>query len=230
MSPLCTQRWGLTVRCLRYMSNKNTKNIECELHVGYARVWRWCDVCRARFTHVWRSFGVNNKSYIIDHDIDVLALTETWLTKSSRDEKWITTVTPSGYSFVNVPRSQGSGGGVAMIHKTSLNITLQSEECKSTLASFEQLACKMSVNSLVVDLVFVYRPPPSRKKQTDPKPILWRICWFSQQRSYVKQPGAHRRRYQYSMELWLWRSEAYQGCSWEAKSASDGRWANTHKW
>ena len=55
-----------------------------------------------------------------------------------------------------------------MIHKTSLNITLKSEECKSTLASFEHLACKMSVNSLVVDLVFVYRPPPSRKNKLTP--------------------------------------------------------------
>ena len=57
---------------------------------------------------------------ITDHNIDILAITETWLKKNS-DKPIIAAMTPSGYSFVNAPRASGRGGGVGVIHRDELS-------------------------------------------------------------------------------------------------------------
>ena len=48
---------------------------------------------------------------VIEHDIDTLALTETWLTNTPKDEYYTKELSFSGYKLINVPRP---GGGVTV--------------------------------------------------------------------------------------------------------------------
>ena len=43
------------------------------------------------------------KDYVVDHDIDILAMTETWLWPGNIDEVDISTLCPTGYRFFHVP-------------------------------------------------------------------------------------------------------------------------------
>ena len=60
---------------------------------------------------------------VIEHDIDILALTETWLTNIPKDEYYTKELSFSGYKLTNVPRpgEGGHSGGVAIIHKDGLS-------------------------------------------------------------------------------------------------------------
>ena len=102
---------------------------------------------------------------ITDHNIDILAITETWLKKNS-DKPIIAAMTPSGYSFVNAPRASGRGGGVGVIHRDELS-------CKqlppSNNVTFEMIRTRFSgTTSKTFNIFTIYRPPSSAKT---PRPM-----------------------------------------------------------
>jgi len=55
---------------------------------------------------------------IVDRSLDVLVLTETW--HSASDDARLHLATPTGYAVVDVARSTGRGGGVAVIFRKHL--------------------------------------------------------------------------------------------------------------
>ena len=76
----------------------------------------------------------------MSHNLDVLALTETWL--SNGDNSILNELLPPGYAIRHVDRGRRGGG----------------------VAQFELLDCIIiKVNKLSTRVVVVYRPPPSCK-------------------------------------------------------------------
>ena len=49
--------------------------------------------------------------YILEHDLDIVALTETWLSNTDKHKKTIGELSLPGYDFYHVPRLNRSGGG-----------------------------------------------------------------------------------------------------------------------
>ena len=74
--------------------------------------------------------------FIIEHDIDLLAVTETWLTGTMNDEPIISALLPSGYAIMHAPRGS-RGGGVAVVYRQSLEIS----RVEISHQSFEVLEC-----------------------------------------------------------------------------------------
>ena len=60
--------------------------------------------------------------FVVDHDIDILAITETWLRPGNIDEVDIGTLCPTGYRFFHVARSYSLGGGVGLLFKETINV------------------------------------------------------------------------------------------------------------
>ena len=58
------------------------------------------------------------KDFVVDRDIDILAITETWLRPGNIDEVDIGTLCPTGYHFFHVLRSYSLGGGVGLFKET----------------------------------------------------------------------------------------------------------------
>ncbi|ELT92853.1 hypothetical protein CAPTEDRAFT_190539 [Capitella teleta] len=52
---------------------------------------------------------------VLDNDLDLCVITETWLKGDARDNTIVAELTPPGFKLVHRPR-QGRGGGVAIIH------------------------------------------------------------------------------------------------------------------
>ena len=64
--------------------------------------------------HSVRNKGDTIKDYIADNKLEIVALTETWLSNDDGDQRYVKKMTPSGYKWVHKPR-KGRGGGVALL-------------------------------------------------------------------------------------------------------------------
>ena len=99
------------------------------------------------------------KDYIVDNDIDIMALTETWLKDHDNCEFVMCDICPSGYVFSYVPRETGSGGGVGIVFKHSLKV--KKLKTKPSFKSFELMQLLLHNNSVTTRIVIIYRPLPS---------------------------------------------------------------------
>ena len=71
------------------------------------------------------------KDHIADHDLDLFAVTETWLRPGGIDNYHIEEFCPSGYTFYHIPRDSSRGRGVGLLTKKSIQVR------KHTLNKFD---------------------------------------------------------------------------------------------
>lgn len=114
--------------------------------------------------HCWNARSLNEKSifvhdYLLDKDIDILVITETWL--GVEDPVIIGECTPSGYVFFNCPRPGDRHGGIAIICKSALKLSIS--QSSIDVVTFEHLS--ITDNSKSFRLTAIYRPPPSDENQ-----------------------------------------------------------------
>ena len=107
--------------------------------------------------------SINNKSlsihdYIIDHDLDILFLCETWL-GTDYDDQSISQMLPPSYKIYHHARTSQRGGGVAVVFKESFDVV--ELECNSTHETLEYITCRALINKRQFILCSVYRPPSS---------------------------------------------------------------------
>ena len=98
---------------------------------------------------------------VIEHDIDILCITETWLTHKDCDEFYVSALKLIGYILWSVPRknSGGHGGGVAFLYRSSLQVT--SKIVDPVLETVENARIRFTVGGQCLDILLLYRPPPS---------------------------------------------------------------------
>ena len=77
-----------------------------------------------------RNKTLSIKDYIVEHDTDFLALTETWLSPGNSDDQIIRELIPHGYSFIHVPRKT-RGGGVGFVFKNEFCAKRSTENISS---------------------------------------------------------------------------------------------------
>jgi len=96
---------------------------------------------------------------ISDSHLDVLAVTETWVTSDAPDAIKLD-VAPPGYQVIHQPRGSSTdkrGGGVAVVHLDSISVRPFDV---GTFSEFEALAVKLSLQSTQnIVVVCLYRPP-----------------------------------------------------------------------
>ncbi|ELT97993.1 hypothetical protein CAPTEDRAFT_211458 [Capitella teleta] len=90
--------------------------------------------------------------FIIEYNIDILAITETWLTGTACDGQTIIALLPNGYEIIHAPRRTRKGG-TAFVYRQSLNFT----HVAVSSASFEVLECVIK-GSIVLRICVVYQP------------------------------------------------------------------------
>ena len=105
------------------------------------------------------------RDMIVTHDVDILALTETWL-GTSTDAQALHELLPAGYGICHAPRKNRRGGGVAVIYKDSVSVKNLSRKWENiNTAQFEFLCCQINISNRQFNLHVIYRPPPSTKNQ-----------------------------------------------------------------
>ena len=96
--------------------------------------------------------------FIIDHNIDVFAITESWLKGDSKDQLVVSDIlsTLPDYEFCTHHRKGKGGGGLAFIVRKSLHIK---KKAHKGFRTFELLDVSITTDSRVINLVLLYRPP-----------------------------------------------------------------------
>ena len=112
--------------------------------------------------------SVRNKAallmdYIIEEDLDMMAITETWLRPGSLDNITVGEITPCGYSMLHKPRETGRGGGVGIIFRDNINVNMESMNC--SYQTFECMQVTAVIRSFTYSIAIIYRPPPSVKNK-----------------------------------------------------------------
>ena len=100
------------------------------------------------------------KDFFIQRHLDILFLTETWISAGAGESSVFGELCPTNCSFISTPRSTGRGGVIAMIFKNNFKLlTLP----VGTYSTFEIQSVK--VESITTPLVcaLVYRPPKPNK-------------------------------------------------------------------
>ena len=106
--------------------------------------------------------SVKIHSIVADHNVDLRAVTETWIT-SDAPPAVNTGITPCGYAVLHVHRESEKGGpkrggGLAVIHRDSLvdrNYALQ-EQSKSTKFELQLVYVRAGASSIII--ANIYRP------------------------------------------------------------------------
>ena len=96
--------------------------------------------------------------YIVNNDIDIFVITESWL--YSKDRALVGQLTPEGYGIIHLPRDDRPGGGVAIIHKLSMHLT---DIDQGFLPSMEYIASTVKCLNASFRLLSIYRPTPSSR-------------------------------------------------------------------
>ena len=102
-------------------------------------------------------------SLITDHDLSILALTETWV-KTDDPPAIKNSPAPPGYRITHVHRDnpdQTRGGGLAVIHRDTIDV--QPRKHNLTHSSFELQLVNVGLPSRDIVLANIYRPPSSSK-------------------------------------------------------------------
>ena len=106
--------------------------------------------------------SVRNKAldicdYIIQTNVDLVFLCETWLRPDCA------ALTPPGVCLKPLPRQSDTGGGLAVLHRTSLtrNIAVSTRDFVFTV--FEMCEVRLSYDGHTA--LSVYRPPSSRQNK-----------------------------------------------------------------
>ena len=97
------------------------------------------------------------KDFVVDKNIDLLALTESWLRPGNTDANVINELCPTGYHLLHIPRQSRTGGGVALLYRKVFRIKKQSTGTKSNFKSFEHINMLMQYSSTDLRVVIVYR-------------------------------------------------------------------------
>ena len=113
---------------------------------------------------LFNSRSIKSKSdaivdYVVENSLDILALTETWLTAG--DSVAAGDVTPEGYRFHCVSRDRGRGGGIGVLFKRGFAFHVGDRHPKTK--TFESTSILLHSGGRSLRLLVVYRPPRSTK-------------------------------------------------------------------
>jgi exonuclease III len=99
--------------------------------------------------------------FILANNFDICAITETWL-GGSNDKTCISELVPNGYRINQVPPSGKRAGGVAIIHKASIQVKVVASSKDNEFQHFDYMDCNVTIGGHSIRVAIVYRPPPSK--------------------------------------------------------------------
>ncbi|XP_072015021.1 uncharacterized protein [Amphiura filiformis] len=113
----------------------------------------------------WNARSIRNKTttcsdLVMDHKLDIMFLTETWLS-ADLDQVAIGELTLPGYNFINMPRKTDRHGGIGILHRSALKLQIHPSDFLAETFEHVIIIDKESK----IKYVIVYRPPPSSENK-----------------------------------------------------------------
>ena len=99
------------------------------------------------------------KDYVVENQIDLLAIRETWLDLNNQQtSNIINGLCPLGFAFMHIPRMNNCGGGVGLLYNKCHKIEKQDV---ASFVSFEYLEVLLRTPATAFRIGVLYGPPPS---------------------------------------------------------------------
>ena len=102
--------------------------------------------------------------YVMQANVDLNFLCETWL-RPVGDEADCAALTPPGFCLKSLPRQSGTGGGLAVLHRTSVTRNIAVSTRNFVFTAFQICEVRLSYDGHTAVFLSVYRPPPSRQNK-----------------------------------------------------------------
>ena len=67
------------------------------------------------------------RNLIVDQNLDICMMTETWLSGNVSDNSKINEMTPKSHKFFHIPRKNKRGGGVGILVKKIYKVTIMNQ-------------------------------------------------------------------------------------------------------
>ena len=99
------------------------------------------------------------KDYTVEHDLEFLDLTETWLHSGECDNFFVGELCPKTCIFHHTPRANSTGGGVGILVKKSHRVKTL---CSANFSSFEHMVALAEYPIRSIRISVIYRPPSSQ--------------------------------------------------------------------
>ena len=100
---------GLSQQCSCLCGLDNLKNVQRQTDfVSRSYISCCVQLCLLNVISV-KNKAMIMKDYVVDNDIDIMALAETWLRPGNTNDVEVGTLCPTGYRFLHVPRSHFQG-------------------------------------------------------------------------------------------------------------------------
>ena len=93
---------------------------------------------------------------LVNNNLDLCILTETWIKEC--DTITPTRLFPNGYKSLSISRQDRVGGGIAIVYKSELNISIARGQ---PLKTMESSCFSISTGNRLINLITIYRPPDS---------------------------------------------------------------------
>ena len=98
------------------------------------------------------------KQHLIQHDINICAVSETWL-KEDIEPETLQEIAPQGYKIYSTPcRTGKQGGGLALVCKQKLKMDMVNINANNTTMKLVIYRSKIAMHSII--FILVYHPPP----------------------------------------------------------------------
>jgi exonuclease III len=126
--------------------------------------------------------SVNNKAaalndYFIDHNPDLICLTETWITEDTPNAV-LWSLVPETFELHHCPRpTPKRGGGVGILCKQGIRLTTTKSTRDHPYTQFEHMELRMK-RPQALTIIVMYRPPPTRDNGATGTPSLTRSASF----------------------------------------------------
>ena len=140
------------------INHENLQTIECQqpynaLRTGFSITFD-CHYAVVNCRPVGNK--INDIKYEINnHNLDLCVLTETWI-KEDENTTIPNHLCPSGYNIMSVPCINRTGGGIALVYRSSLDVRTNNSY---PLKSMECVDFNLNLNRHNILLAAIYRPP-----------------------------------------------------------------------
>ncbi len=114
-----------------------------------------------------RSFGDDKKAqrvkdFVEQEHLDGAVFTETWTKSDDTSAHQIGDITPTGFNFYHHPRCGSRGSRVGLLLKSNMKVKNLPH---NSYQSFEHMQVSITASKAHINLLIIYRPPPSTKNR-----------------------------------------------------------------
>ena len=108
--------------------------------------------------------ALSSADFVTSRNIDILALTETWL-GTSINTQVLSELLPPGYDILRVARRDKRGGTVAVLFREVLVLNIIQYTKGGIFTQFEHMELSMKAGKNQIGLCSIYHPPPSEQNR-----------------------------------------------------------------